>query len=134
LTALARTARAEAAFTPTEINHIVLTVTDVNTSKDFYTKLFGPPSGVFRSSGVFRFSSTDIMLKPRSASDHVGVDHVCLSVGGYDLESTAAKLKLNGVTPEYPYGPAELYFHDPDGILIQLERGWRGYGTSKISL
>src|SRR5262249_21609732 len=52
----------------------------------------------------------------------IGFDHFCLSVKGYDLLSTATRLKQYGVDPQYPYGPTQLCFSDSDGLLIQLER------------
>lgn len=121
LTGVAAVLRAEPAFKLTDINHVFVNVADLKRSEEFYTKLFGPPAEKSSSGLVnFRVGSADIgmgVVRER----HVGADHLCLSVEGYGVGPTSAKLKQNGINPEWIGAAGQIYFRDPDRILIQLE-------------
>ena len=121
LTGVARSLHAEAAFTITNINHIYLNVGDLKKSEAFYTKLFGPPATKSSSDVFFQTGSTNIAMGVNPGR-HAGVGHVCLSVEGYEMVEAGTKLKALGIAAEPNRASTQLYFRDPDGILIQLER------------
>jgi hypothetical protein len=111
-TAMATAPRVQGAFLAIEINHVTLNVGDLKKSEEFFSKLFGPPTGI-------KLGSSELALQA-DRTRRIGFDHFCLSVKGYDLLSTATKLKQYGVDPQYPYGPRQLCFSDSDGIIVQL--------------
>lgn len=45
--------------------------------------------------------------------------HFCIGVDGFELEGIADLLRESGLEPSFNRG-AEVYFRDPDGILVQL--------------
>ncbi len=50
------------------------------------------------------------------------------------LEIAAGKLKELGMHTENNGAPAQLYFRDPDGVLIQLERpAYRNPGLERVA-
>ena len=120
----AQAAPAEPVFPAKTLNHVTLSVSDIDRSKNFYQKIFGLP--VLRQTekgcnlglgtsflGLFRF--------PTSGA----VDHVCIGIQDFQVEPVAAKLRQNGLSPEVEAG--QVYFRDPDNIRIQLaDADYRG--------
>ena len=124
------------------INHLTLSVADPARSLEGYQGLFGMPSaarqaetGVLRGGGGPQF-----MALGGGASDNPRITHLCLAVDDFDDERIVRILGENGVAASgesgpmqsrvrmrgeafggAPAGTPELYFGDPDGIVIQLQ-------------
>jgi catechol 2,3-dioxygenase-like lactoylglutathione lyase family enzyme len=108
------------------IDHIVLHVSDVRRSKQFYTELLGMipyrenDRQVFLhagSQGVALFKKTD--GSPVSAGGDM--NHLALSVAGGTYESLKAELEAHGVRVSGRPGDDRcIYFQDPDGHRLQL--------------
>lgn len=115
------------------IEHVNITVSDLQKSIDFYSKLFGfelrwrnapgdePAAHVGdRNSYIAMFEAP----QPGRADadyDRVGLNHFGLVVE--DLERFRTRLREMGVEPhlERDYDPGvRLYFYDPDGIEVEL--------------
>ncbi len=136
-------------ITTTGINHIRLTVTDINRSREFYTQVLGfevalePQSGddpaaravnaMLFGGVIFQINGMLFGLRPvapggdRFNEDRVGLDHLSFSVGSRDdLEAAARLLDERGA----PHGDIKdlgpdvglyiLEFRDPDNIQLEL--------------
>jgi len=130
------------------LNHATLAVSDPKRSLEFYQRLFGMPVQAHQAAiPIMRIGSGPQFL----ALSHAGagapsINHLCLTVEGFSVDRVIQVLAAHGVTkaegnsggmtggpmkvrvrmrgPESggaPGGTPELYFGDPDGIVIQLQ-------------
>ena len=113
------TPSADSTFKATSLNHIALSVTDVDRSRDFYAKHLGlkvsresPGSNCFMN-----FGDNFLALFRAEAA---GMNHYCYSVKGYKVRDAVEKLKGEGLKPRNPGGSGRVYFDDPDGLEVQL--------------
>lgn len=116
------------------IDHVTLTVSDINRTKDFYNKLFQTK---FEKDDEYSFSllAVDIPVwfvqwKKQQSNDsfdetRIGLDHIAFSLDTIEeLEKFVARLKDMGVKTEglqrfagkYPY----VCFRDPDNIQTEF--------------
>lgn len=113
-------ARAEGLFRTTELNHVFVRARDPEKSRAFYEGLFGPPKRRLTSGSVlFEFGSSEVGIGA-IPNRPIGIDHFCVSVEDFSIETAAAKLRSRQLTAEELYAADELYFRDRDGILVQL--------------
>lgn len=139
-----------------DINHFTVFVSDQQRSIDFYQGLFGMP--ITRSQGALPLLSVGsgrqfLALAPGPGPARI--HHASLSMEDFQHEEVMATLEEFGIRPRAagapgppepltawvtmrmpdrggaPEGTPELYFTDPDGILLQLQdvryRGGGGY-------
>ena len=115
------------AFRGRSLNHVTLSVTDVERSREFYSRLLGgaissrsieTPNGRTVESATLAFPDSFVALfklgEPR-------VHHFCVGVENFSIDAALEKLKSD--FPESKpstYRGEELYFRDPDGILGQI--------------
>jgi catechol 2,3-dioxygenase-like lactoylglutathione lyase family enzyme len=126
----------------TGINHVTLAVSDVKRSVEFYQGLFGMP--------VLSRQRTATNLQVGTGPQFLGVspaganspkiDHLCLGIDNFDVDRIIGILEQHGITKSEVAGPMrmrvrrregeaaganegtpELYFGDPDGIVVQLQ-------------
>ncbi|WP_163847052.1 VOC family protein [Pseudooceanicola aestuarii] len=117
------------------IDHLVLTVTDIEAAQAFYARVLGMTPVTF-AGGTRRalaFGSQKINLQTlgmeRRNRAAIGSGDLCL-IADWPLDQVAAHLADSGV--EILEGPVEksgatgpilsLYFTDPDGNLIEVSR------------
>ncbi len=106
----------EPVFQATHLNHIALRVTDVQKSKEFYTKMLGlNPTRESDSSCFLTFGNDFLAL---FKSNEARMDHYCYSIEHYDVNQAAEKLRAEGIEPEIHSN--RIYFPDPDGHEVQL--------------
>jgi len=108
------------------IDHIVLHVSDVQRSKQFYTELLGMTPyrendrQVFLhagAQGVALFKKTDGPPVPAGGD----MNHLALKVAGGTYESLKSELEAHGVSVSGRPGDDHcIYFQDPDGHRLQL--------------
>jgi len=108
------------------IDHIVLHVSDVQRSKQFYTELLGMTPyrendrQVFLhagAQGVALFKKTDGSPVPAGGD----MNHLALKVAGGTYDSLKAELETHGVAVSGRPGDDRcIYFQDPDGHRLQL--------------
>jgi catechol 2,3-dioxygenase-like lactoylglutathione lyase family enzyme len=108
------------------IDHIVLHVSDVQRSKQFYTELLGMTPyrendwQVFLhagAQGVALFKKTDGSPVPAGGD----MNHLALKVAGGTYESLKSELEAHGVSVSGRPGDDHcIYFQDPDGHRLQL--------------
>lgn len=117
------------------MNHVSLSVNDVNQSADFYEKVLGlkvisrPANG-----GINMGLGDESFLGLYNLSNPGSMHHLCIGVENYDPDSLAEKLKehqisatVNRNAANRTSGGDQLYFSDPDGIIVQLaEHGYLG--------
>lgn len=116
------------------LDHLVLTVADLDATLDFYTRVLGMAHTRFGERHAVRFGSQKINLhevgkefSPRAAYATAGSGDLCFLIDG-KLEDAEAHLSAEGVTIEE--GPVDrtgatgpirsLYLRDPDHNLIEL--------------
>lgn len=124
------------------INHMTISVSDPAASLAWYQGLFGMPIAA-RQAGTIVLQVGDgpqFIAIGGSSSDNPRIDHYCLAVDNFDHERVVQILAENGVAAEgrsgpmqsrvrmrgadfggAPSGTPELYFGDPDGIVVQLQ-------------
>ena len=124
-------------FRGRSLNHVTLSVTDVERSQEFYSRLLG---------GTMSCRSTDTDKGPKVESATLDlpdcfislfklgepkVHHFCVGVENFSIDAALEKLKSD--FPESKptvYRGEELYFRDPDGILGQISgMDYRGQRT-----
>lgn len=124
------------------INHMTLNVSDPAASVAWYQGLFGMPV-------VARQAETTVLQVGQgpqfiaiggSSSDNPRISHLCLAVDNFDERRLLQILADNGISESdqtgpmqsrlrmrgadfggAPEGTPELYFGDPDGIVVQLQ-------------
>jgi len=99
-------------FKATAVNHIAYGVVDYARSRDFYMDLFGMEL-VFedgkKCSVAFGNPEDAIYINPSRLPDKTPyVNHLGISIEGFDLHTVEAELKRPGLDPE------------PDGYKIQV--------------
>jgi catechol 2,3-dioxygenase-like lactoylglutathione lyase family enzyme len=139
---------ARAALGVEELNHFTVFVADGAAANRFYQDLFGlrvqayqgPQAPVLGIGDGYQFV---MYANPRrDAALPTSINHGCFSMRDFDVERVLATLTAQGVTlrGDRPLGPRmhyvtlrmperggaaggspELYFTDPDGILLQLQ-------------
>lgn len=110
-------AESPATFTATDINHIALSVTDLDRSQKFYERHLGLRV-TRRSRNSCFMSCAENNFVALFRSETPGLDHYCYSMADYDADEVVAKLKAAGLDPRRSGN--RVYFDDPDGIEVQL--------------
>lgn len=119
------------------LDHVVLKVTDITRSLDFYTRVLGMSlERIIEDVGIYQVRCgrhlIDLQVLPAGAAlaegPARGIDHVCVLVAG-PLPPVVAHLQACGVT--IAFGPVELYgatgfgtsvyVRDPDGHTLELK-------------
>jgi catechol 2,3-dioxygenase-like lactoylglutathione lyase family enzyme len=117
------------------LDHLVLTVADIDRTVDFYRNVLGMSSATFASGRIaLQFGQSKINLhraghefEPKAARPTPGSADLCFIVSG-DIVAIAAEIHQRGVAIEE--GPVQrtgalgtidsVYIRDPDGNLIEL--------------
>ena len=117
------------------MNHVSLSVSDVQRSADFYSRVLGleiisqPANG-----GLNMGLGSESFLGLYELGDPGRMHHLCVGVDNYNPDRLAERLSDHGVQANINRDPAnrtsggdQLYFNDPDGILVQLaQHGYLG--------
>jgi catechol 2,3-dioxygenase-like lactoylglutathione lyase family enzyme len=117
------------------MNHVSLSVSDVQRSADFYSRVLGmeiisrPANG-----GLNMGLGTESFLGLYELGNPGGMHHLCIGVDNYNADALAERLQGHGIDANVNRDPAnrtsggdQLYFTDPDGILVQLaQHGYLG--------
>jgi catechol 2,3-dioxygenase-like lactoylglutathione lyase family enzyme len=115
----------DAAVEAIGLDHIVLTVSDMEKSAAFYTKFFGPP--VSRSKKPeriwFGVAQTRLALEPVASGGKPAIERVSVKIAGFDRRMTREKLKKVGVDVVPADDEHALRFKDPNGFTIELKAG-----------
>lgn len=113
-------------FRANSLNHVTLAVSDSERSREFYQRILGS-SVVSRQFNGINMGLGDSFLGLYDIPNPGQIHHFCVGVDDYEIENAAQKLRDSGVEPTIRQDRPELYFNDPDGILVQLsEKEYRG--------
>ena len=114
-------------FRGRSLNHVTLSVADVERSQEFYSRLLGgrmSRRSIETDTGARVESATLALADGFIALFKLGeprVHHFCVGVENFSIGEALDKLRS-----EFPeskpivYRGKELYFHDPDGVLGQI--------------
>jgi len=129
--ALAAThATAADTLTVKSLNHVTLFVSNVERSRQFYQDLFTAPvvskqaNGINLAAGPASF----LGLYKTGPSSTPSINHFCFGIDG-TVETANVVLEKHGIKPTIRDrdGVKELYFRDPDNVMVQLQNaGYRG--------
>jgi glyoxylase I family protein len=145
--AAAPPAQAAAAPIPvTTLNHITLTVADVQRSVEFYQRVLGLPlvttQGNERDWNAPAVPVLGIGNGPQfiafARGDRPHINHYCLGMESFDSADVVERLAEHGIEARVRMRadsdpPAEeLMFSDPDGIAVQLQDASYCGGSGKL--
>ncbi len=117
------------------MNHVSLSVSDVKRSADFYSRVLGmeiisrPANG-----GLNLGLGSESFLGLYELGDPGRMHHLCIGVDNYNPDRLAERLSDHGIYASVnrdltnrTSGGDQLYFTDPDDILVQLaQHGYLG--------
>ena len=122
-------AKAADTLTVKSVNHVSLNVTDIDKSREFYQGLFGAPVVSKQSNGInIAMGAVSFLGLYKMGPSQPAIHHVCFGLQE-TVENAGAFLEKHSVKPQIRDrdGVKELYFRDPDNIMIQLqEQSYRG--------
>jgi catechol 2,3-dioxygenase-like lactoylglutathione lyase family enzyme len=128
----AEPAKAADTLTVKTLNHVSLNVTDIDKSREFYQGLFGAPIVSKQSNGInIAMGAASFLGLYKMGPTPPAIHHVCFGLE-QTVETAGALLERHNVKPQIRdrdgvNGVKELYFRDPDNIMIQLqEQTYRG--------
>lgn len=117
------------------LDHLVLTVADIQATCDFYTRALGMTVETFGEGRVaLRFGDQKINLhpagnefEPKAKTPTPGSGDLCF-LTSLPLAEAEARIRAAGVEIEVPASPRtgatgpilSIYFRDPDGNLIEV--------------
>ncbi len=102
-----------ATFDAIDLNHIALSVRDVERSQKWYEEHLG-----LKPMGREGFLTTGKGWLALFQGDKPGLHHYCYSIANYEPAAASARLEAVGLTPKRRGG--RVYFDDPDGIECQV--------------
>ena len=111
-------AQSSSSFKGAEMNHIAINVPDVQRSRDFYQGLLDLPILDESATTCFLGLGEDNFLS--IFQGNTGLDHYCMGIVDYEVGRVTEELRRLGLNPRQPAGTDRVYFHDPDGIEVQL--------------
>jgi catechol 2,3-dioxygenase-like lactoylglutathione lyase family enzyme len=121
-------AAAPAPMKAVNINHVTMTVSDIERTRAFYQELLDVP--VIGQSGFeidLAIGGSFIALMKTNRPP--GINHFCIGVPDYDPKRVAEFVTSRGLKPQVSTGiqgvtfkEAQIYVPDPDGIRVQFSR------------
>jgi catechol 2,3-dioxygenase-like lactoylglutathione lyase family enzyme len=110
----------EPIFHPTGLNHILLSVGDLEKSIAFYQRFLG--TIVDRNSGRiwFQAGTSRIGLMQTPSNERSGIHHFCINAAPFDYNNAVSKLQQSGAAIERAEMPGVVQFRDLDGLRIQI--------------
>ncbi len=114
-----------AALIPIGLDHIVLSVTDVDRSLTYYRKLFGAEESHGRNPRRvwFKLADTKLGLEAVPAGQKPGFSHFAIKVAGFHRASVTARLRKLGVTVEPGSEKGSLRFRDLHNLPVEVVAG-----------
>lgn len=119
-----RVATEPAIFTPIGLDHIMISVTDVDRSAAHYRKLFGMEQSRERNGRVwFRLAETRLGLEAVLPGEKPRFSHFCVKVAGFDRASATSRLRALGLKVEPGAEKGALRFRDLNNLPVEVMRG-----------
>jgi catechol 2,3-dioxygenase-like lactoylglutathione lyase family enzyme len=104
------------------LDHVVLRVTDLERSADFYRTFFGKETARDRNPERIWFTAarSRLGLEQVAAGEMPHINRFGIRVAGFDRQIVTRKLSAIGVTVLPSAGDTLLRFRDADGIAVDL--------------
>ena len=112
-------AQGERTFRPTGVDHVALTVTDVERSRRFYERHLGLEVTSCGVNQCFLDCGSDFLALFRGSRP--GLNHFAFAIEGYRPDRAVARLEAAGLAPRRREN--RVYFDDPDGLEVQVTAG-----------
>ena len=108
------------AFRAKSLNHVTLSVSSVERSKEFYESVLGVAE-ISRQKNGINLGVGSSFIGLYSIKEPPRVNHFCLGIDEFQVQVAADRLRQFGISPYVRKDKPEVYFRDPDGISVQLE-------------
>jgi len=105
-------------FQGVALNHIAIRVANLQRSRNFYQKHLRLP--VIHESKTNCFLGLGKNFLTLFENPKPGLDHFCIAIEKFQVDSVMEELRRLGLTPTRPSGSDRVYFPDPDGLTVQL--------------
>ncbi len=117
------------------IDHIVLTIGDINRSADFYSKIFGEPAYRNERSVMYMVGPTRLFLSLSRAENptndtfnpkRIGLEHFAIGITTIEdlkeIEKALDKgsIKHSGIHIDNHSGKEKIWLDDPDKIRVEF--------------
>ena len=111
-----------AALTPVGLDHIMVSVSDVEKSAAHYRKLFGPEAAREAQGKrvCFRLADTRLGLEPAAAGQKPGFSHFCVKVAAFNRAAATERLQKVGIKVETSSEKGTLLFRDLNNITVEV--------------
>ncbi len=117
---------AEPAFAAKSLNHVTLSVSNVEKSRQFYSSILGVSVISEQANGI-NLGLGNSFLGLYSIKEPPRINHFCVGLDEFQVQVAADRLRQFGISPSVRKDKPEVYFRDPDGISVQLEsKDYRG--------
>src|ERR1700685_3302684 len=117
-----RLSQDDALFEGIAPDHVVLHVSDLDRSVEYYKKFFGPEvSRTKKPDRVwFGAAKTKLGLELAAAGEKPSIHHICVRVAGFERKAAAEKLKRADIVSEVS-DEGLLRFRDPNQMTMELK-------------
>ena len=114
-----------AALIPIGLDHIMLSVTDVDKSAAHYRKLFGPEASSERHPHRvwFKLGDTKLGLEAAPEGQKPSFSHFCVKVAGFNRAAATARLEKLGLKVEPGSEKGTLRFRDLHNLPVEVVGG-----------
>lgn len=113
------------ALIPISLDHIMVSVADVEKSAAHYRKLFGPEESRERNPlrVWFKLADTKLGLEAAPAGQKPSFSHYCVKVAGFDRATATARLQKLGIKVEAGSEKGTLRFRDLYNLPVEVVAG-----------
>lgn len=114
-----------AALIPIGLDHIMLSVSDVDKSAAHYRKLFGAAVSRERNPARvwFKLADTRLGLEAAPAGQKPSFSHFCVKIAGFDRSVATARLQKLGIKAEAGEEKGTLGFRDLNDLRVEVIAG-----------
>lgn len=109
-------AQGDPTFQATGVDHLALTVTDIDRSRRFYERHLGLETTSCSASQCFLSCGRDFLALFRGSQP--GLDHFSFAIEGYRPSDAVSRLEAAGLASRRRGN--RVYFDDPDGLEVQV--------------
>jgi catechol 2,3-dioxygenase-like lactoylglutathione lyase family enzyme len=111
-----------AALTPVGLDHIIVSVSDVEKSAAHYRKLFGPEAAREAQGRRvwFRLADTRLGIEAAPAGQKPGFSHFCVKAAGFNRAAATERLQTLGIQVETGSEKGTLRFRDLNDITAEV--------------
>jgi catechol 2,3-dioxygenase-like lactoylglutathione lyase family enzyme len=106
---------------PIAFDSILLKVTDVRRSSDFYSHFFNTARAPEKGQTAFQAADTQIVLRPAGAGESPGVERYTMRVAAFDRAKVVKGLAALGAVLDEKGPVGIVRFRDPNGLGVELK-------------